>query len=427
MPPVLVPACRLARVGLGLTLALSFGCSGPALPELASDAGVDVPAAGEDAPRPMDVGAAVPADVGAPATPDVPPAIDRPTLPDGCVPTVAVGQENTDALCANGVDDDCNGYVDCRDFRCSRNAPAVTVCRLDAGTAAVDVHPARDVPTPGMDAPADGAVGPLGGTVARMRFGVFGDVRPPNPNDTAQYPAAIVAAVLDGITAAGAQFAVAGGDYMFASTTATANAQVGMLLAAESRFAGHVFHSLGNHECTGASASNCPLGNETAQMQVFRARLAPGYAAPYFDWVVATDQGDAHFIATAPNAWSPAQQAWLDRALARPALYTVVIAHEPPGDREAPGSVAIETSLRARVGGVTLRLYGHTHEYRHLSANAIIAGNAGAPLQVATGQYGFVVVDQRADGNLVVTAYSIGHPAMVVDSFVLTPGGALAR
>lgn len=278
-----------------------------------------------------------------------------------------------------------------------------------------------------MDATAAGPVGPEGGAVARMSFGVFGDVRPPSPNNTAMYPASIVAAVFDGISSTGAQFAVASGDYMFATNATNAGAQVGMLLAAEARFGGHVFHALGNHECTGASASNCPLGNETALIQVYRARLAPAYAAPYFDWIVRTDLGDAHFIATAPNAWSPAQQAWLDRALAISARYTIVIAHEPPGNRQAPGSVAIESAVRARPTGVTLRLYGHTHEYRHVSANAIIAGNAGAPLASASGEYGFVVVEQRADANLVVTAYTIGHPAMVADSFVLTPGGALTR
>jgi hypothetical protein len=404
-----------------LPVALALGCAGESPGLTLADASadpssdiVDAPAAVADAPPGV-------ADAPYDAT-----AMDGPPQTDACVPTVAAAQENNDALCANGVDDDCNGYADCRDFRCSRYTPAVTVCRVDGGTAPADAPSVVYVPPARMDAPG-GAIGPTGGSVARMRFGVFGDVRPPSANDTAHYPAAIVAAVMDGIAASGAQFAVANGDYMFALNAEASAAQVGMLLAAESRFGGHVFHSLGNHECTGASASNCPLGNETAQMRAFRANLAPSYPAPYFDWVVTTALGDAHFIATAPNAWSPTQQAWLDRALARPARYTIVIAHEPPGNREAPGSVAIESAVAARPGGVTLRLYGHTHEYRHLAGNAIIAGNAGAPLASASGEYGFVVVDQRADGDLVVTAYTIGHPPMVADSFVLTPGGALTR
>ncbi|MFO0607432.1 MAG: MopE-related protein [Polyangiales bacterium] len=49
------------------------------------------------------------------------------------------GPENTNAACGNGVDDDCDGYVDCGgasgtlpDFDCTMNA-AVTVCPRDGG------------------------------------------------------------------------------------------------------------------------------------------------------------------------------------------------------------------------------------------------------------------------------------------------------
>ena len=54
-------------------------------------------------------------------------------------------------------------------------------------------------------------------------------------------------------------------------------------------------------------------------------------------------------------------------------------AHVPPTAPDlAPGTTPIENALRAHP--VTLRLYGHSHEYRHFTANAIITGNAGAPL-----------------------------------------------
>jgi hypothetical protein len=56
-----------------------------------------------------------------------------------CTPS---GAENTDSACADGVDNDCNGFVDCNDFGCSR-AAAVTVCRRDGGSS-IDVPPARD-------------------------------------------------------------------------------------------------------------------------------------------------------------------------------------------------------------------------------------------------------------------------------------------
>lgn len=44
----------------------------------------------------------------------------------------ASGMENTNESCSDGVDNDCNGFFDCNDFACSRNA-AVTICP-DAGT-----------------------------------------------------------------------------------------------------------------------------------------------------------------------------------------------------------------------------------------------------------------------------------------------------
>jgi hypothetical protein len=347
-----------------------------------------------------------------------------------CVPNVPRGGENTDDLCSDGIDNDCNGYIDCNDFACSRN-PNVTVCP-DAGHGFWDGGPRRDsgpIPDTGMTTTDAGpvlSIGPGGGTVDRLRFGMFGDVRPANMDQTAGYPTTVIDSVMDGLLALGAQFVVASGDYMFATNGTAANAQLDLLLSAEGRYGGHVFHTLGNHECNGFTASNCPLGNETANIQAFHARLASAYATPYYDWMIHTTAGDAHFIATAPNAWSTAQQAWLTAALAQPALYTFVIAHEPANENTAPGSTAIESAIAARTGGVTLRLYGHTHEYRHLQDNAIIAGNAGAPLSFG-GFFGFVTIEQRADLNIIVTAYQIGDPPMVQDSFVLSPGGTLVR
>ncbi|MBK8697099.1 MAG: hypothetical protein IPN17_33790 [Deltaproteobacteria bacterium] len=61
------------------------------------------------------------------------PAMDRPGS-DACVPS---GPENTAAACADNIDNDCNGFTDCRDFSCSRNNPAVTFCP-DAGQSTFD-------------------------------------------------------------------------------------------------------------------------------------------------------------------------------------------------------------------------------------------------------------------------------------------------
>ena len=50
-----------------------------------------------------------------------------------CVPS---GMENSNAACSDGIDNDCNGFFDCNDFACSRNA-AVTICP-DAGQSTRD-------------------------------------------------------------------------------------------------------------------------------------------------------------------------------------------------------------------------------------------------------------------------------------------------
>jgi hypothetical protein len=206
-----------------------------------------------------------------------------------------------------------------------------------------------------------------------------------------------------------------------------------MFLGAEASFHNHVFHAMGNHECTGVVASNCPLGNESPNVIAYISRLASSYGGrPYFDWVVHTRLGDAHFIATAPNAWSSAQQTWLQSALAQSATYTFIAEHESPNASGPPaGCATIESMIAARAGGITLRLYGHTHEYEHLSAyNAVVDGNAGAPfdgLSVAGQYYGFGIVDQRSDGNIVFTAYQSGSPPMVHDTWVVTPAGVRTR
>jgi hypothetical protein len=111
--------------------------------------------------------------------------------------------------------------------------------------------------------------------------------------------------------------------------------------------------------------------------------------------------------------------------LAEPARYTFVIAHEPPSD-PGPGTTDIENAIATRTGGVTLRLYGHVHKYDHPLPNAIVTGNAGAPLS-GFDTYGFALIEQRADDNIVVTSYAIGTPPTPIDSFVLTPDGMITH
>ena len=68
-------------------------------------------------------------------------AMDASTRLDACVPS---GVENTATTCGDNIDNDCNGFTDCRDFSCSRNNPAVTFCP-DAGTTFRDGSTPRDI------------------------------------------------------------------------------------------------------------------------------------------------------------------------------------------------------------------------------------------------------------------------------------------
>jgi hypothetical protein len=51
--------------------------------------------------------------------------------PPGCICRGAEGASN--ATCSDRIDNDCNTFVDCADFACSRN-PSITVCPRDGGS-----------------------------------------------------------------------------------------------------------------------------------------------------------------------------------------------------------------------------------------------------------------------------------------------------
>ncbi len=252
---------------------------------------------------------------------------------------------------------------------------------------------------------------------ARLRFAVFGDVRPAQIDDTAGYPRAVVRGLFATIAARAPDFVVGTGDYMFASpkNAVAVDAQLDQLLDAERAFAGPVYHALGNHECTGATASNCPRAVETANMRAFMARLVPpGTATPYYRVDVDTGRGAAKLVFVAANAWSAAQAGWLERALADATAYTFVVRHEPPSSTE-PRGVAESEAIIAR-HPLTLALAGHEHRYRRIDARHVISGNGGAPL--SAGRFGFVLVELDGDGNVVVSEIdaATGEPS---DTFTI--------
>src|SRR3954454_13179132 len=85
---------------------------------------------------------------------------------------------------------------------------------------------------------AGGATGGDGGPVAGplLSFAVFGDCRPPLPEDTTRYPTMIVSSIFAHAEDAGAQFVIGTGDYMNAFTQTAVDAQVNLFLGARAAF-----------------------------------------------------------------------------------------------------------------------------------------------------------------------------------------------
>jgi hypothetical protein len=267
--------------------------------------------------------------------------------------------------------------------------------------------------------PVDGSIGIEGGTVSRLLFAVVGDTRPAEVDDTAGYPSQIIGTIFGDIAALTPMpsFVVATGDYQFASITKTDQAaQVALFVAASAKYPGPLFPAMGNHECNGYTDSNCLDGGSddggdedggqdglTLNYAAFASQLlAPiGQTNPYY--VINVNAPDASwtakFVFVAANAWSPTQATWLDQALAVTTTYTFVIRHEEDSASTAPGvspSAAIIDNHP-----YTLIIVGHTHTYSRPSINEVLIGNGGAPLS-GTGDYGFGVFSQQADGNIAV-------------------------
>jgi hypothetical protein len=265
-------------------------------------------------------------------------------------------------------------------------------------------------------------VTPTGGTVDRLSFVVFGDVRPADEDADDQYPVSVLNSITGKAAASPAQFVVSTGDYMYSSTEASAQSQLSKLLQAESVFGARpTFHVMGNHECMGSASSNCPNGTESPNVRAFQMMLVPFAQRPYYTFSVQTSMGEAKFIIIAANAWDDTQGLWLEQQLARATPYTIVVRHEPPGQTDAPGRAASDDIIARHP--LTLGIYGHKHEYRRLSANAVISGNSGAPL--ACGAYGFLYVVQRPDGNVQVEEHRQDN-GNVVDAWAVTPTGTPA-
>src|SRR5438552_8970131 len=118
-------------------------------------------------------------------------------------------------------------------------------------------------------------------------------------------------------------YAITTGDYMFATPGHGRVApQLDLYLDARAEFSGWVFPALGNHECTGRTASNCGIGNpdgNTENYQAFLTRLIQpiGSTLPYYAVHLHAMDGSwtAKFVFVAANAWSQDHSTWLDGEL----------------------------------------------------------------------------------------------------------------
>ena len=270
-----------------------------------------------------------------------------------------------------------------------------------------------------------------------FRFAIVGDTRPANEDDVANYPTAVITKIWDDVQALSpaADFAISTGDYQFANpyahgTALTVTKQLDLYLAARSHFTKAVYAALGNHECTGATASNCGAGKAdgiTPNYTAFMTRMVnpQGFTLPYYTVTFhATDMSwTAKVVVIAANAWDAAQSTWLTQALAMPTTYTFVVRHEDRSATTAPGVTPSETIIAAHP--LTLKIVGHTHTYAHYaSEKEVVCGNGGAPLTSGM-NYGYAVVERLANGDLQFTESDYATKA-VLDQFRIHANGTSA-
>jgi hypothetical protein len=275
-----------------------------------------------------------------------------------------------------------------------------------------------------------------GGTASRLYFAIIGDTRPASNDDTAGYPTPIITKIFTdiGTMSPSPPFSVSTGDYMFASASGNESApQLDAYLGARAKFPGKEFPTMGNHECTGATASNCGTGNTdgvTTNMQNYLSKFLAtiGKTQVYYEIDVNAPDSSwtSKFLFVAGNAWDQGQATWLDQAMSRATTYTFVIRHEPADATTAPGVGPSEAIMAKHP--YTLAIVGHSHKYASSAGpKAILIGNGGAPM--TSGQnYGFGIVSQRADGALAVD--EIDYQTGLMDPsfhFVMKADGTLTQ
>jgi hypothetical protein len=303
---------------------------------------------------------------------------------------------------------------------------------LAACSATSNQHGGDDGSGSGSDPGKDAALPDVGGgQVSDLVFAVAGDTRPANEDDTSNYPTAIITKIWQDIEAESPHpdFVVTTGDYMFASPSgSTQTTQLDKYMSARGAFTGLQYPAMGNHECTGATASDCGMGNRdgiTKNMTEFiTTMLQPiGQSKPYYveNFSAMDGSWNAKFVFVACNAWDTTQSSWLTNALAQQTTYTFVVRHEGVAAMSQTPCSESQTIIDAHP--LTLLIVGHTHTYNHYASDKeIIVGNGGAPL-TSGNNYGYVVIQRQSNGNLLVKAKDYMTGA-ALDSFTITASGA---
>jgi len=365
-----------------------------------------------EAPPPSDAGV----DAAFDASSEVCGHLVGPDLPGGC--TSACTDAGPKRCQTNGCYE---GYwCDTESFQCEE-APNGGACGDHGPGAPYDAGPS---PT--------GSVGLDGGTVSRLFFAIVGDTRPATQDDTANYPTTIISKIFTDVQGLAPSFAVSTGDYMFASPDGGEGAsQLDLYLSARALYSGTVFATMGNHECTGATKSNCGGGNADGITNNFTAFLtkvlAPlGQTNPNYEIDVSASDASwtAKFLFVPGNAWTTDVSTWLDTAMSRPTTYTFLIRHEGIDSPTAPGVTPSESIMANHP--FTLSIVGHDHIYTKSGPHEVTFGNGGAPPTGAS-NYGFGIVSQRADGAVTVDA--IDYETGLADStfhFAVNPDGSAA-
>jgi len=277
-------------------------------------------------------------------------------------------------------------------------------------------------------------IGPKGGTLSSLSFAVVGDTRPATIDDTSGYPTAVITKIFQDVTAYNpvVPFGVSTGDYMFATPQAGGQAKPQLDLYLQARGAFPMFPAMGNHECTGATVSNCgPSGTDGITdnyTQFIDGMMQPlGNTVPYYSIEVDAVNGSwtAKFVFVAANAWDAAQASWLQTAMGHKTTYTFVVRHESSETSGGPPGESGSDSIISQFP-YTLLIVGHTHTYEKGGAKEVIVGNGGAPLTGGV-DYGFGLVTQRSDGA--VQFDMIDYMTLQPDTsfrFAVNPDGSAA-